>query len=144
MEMEFRNISAPVLDGANKGSLTGIIPVSIAVNSVLLWNIVYSTASWSCNAAQGWKWQLVYAATWWWTAALPRWWVRLTGPGLVHQLTCKVGDLACLSTTPNTNFLILLAFFSPPWIMSLIPLESLIPFVLSLLFHQSTKESQNN
>lgn len=45
MEMEFRNISAPVLDGANKGSLTGIIPVSIAVNSVLLWNIVYSTAS---------------------------------------------------------------------------------------------------
>ena len=67
-----------------------------------------------------------------------------TGPGLVHQLTSKDGDLACWSTMPNTNFLILLACFSPLWIMSLIPLESLVPFVLSLLFHQSKKESKNS
>ena len=64
----------------SKGSLNGLIPVSIAVNPVLLWNILYSSASWSCNAAQGWKWQLVYAAIWWWTAALPHWWVRLNWP----------------------------------------------------------------
>lgn len=140
VETGFQEDPCSWLSCCGRGSLAGKIPISITLTSVLLWNFVLDINSvwWSRSAAQGWKWQWLYAAIWWQNATLPlpvsQTSLPMGRPWLEHLLMCKTRKFGLFCSLCATGMSI---FFWCSFLLCGVRLSSLWCLLYCLFFPPS-------